>query len=472
MKTQEKPVILVTDDEAPERYALRRALEKEGYTLLEAENGRQALDIVRSRRPDLVLCDINMPVMDGLEALDEIKKLDDPPLVIMLTAFGSERVAVAAMKRGAYDYLAKPFEVDELRLIIRNALEKIQLRRENIRLKQQVASLRHYGEILAQSDPMKRVFEIIERVAPTDATVLIQGESGTGKELVAREIHRRSQRRDASFVCVNSAAMPENLIESELFGHEKGAFTGALNLRRGKFELADGGTIFFDEIGDMSPNMQAKILRVLEGKSFQRLGSNETKHVDCRIISASNKDLVHETVNGRFREDLFYRLKVVDVFLPPLRERPGDIPLLAGHFVKIACGKYGRPPLKIDEDTMRVLVRHPWPGNVRQMENLIEKTVIMTVGESLAAADVERELAASPATGTFPGASAAAAPGEKRPYQEIKKQAVGEFERKFLAAKLREHGGNISQTAKSLGLHRQSLQHKLKELGINAPANE
>lgn len=450
--------ILIVDDEMPARYGLRKALERVGYIIREAEDGRAALDAVTGESPDLVLLDINMPVMDGMEALEAISGLEHPPLVIMLTAHGSERIAVDAMKKGAYDYLVKPFEVDELRLIIKNTLEKIYLRRENLLLQQRLANMTRFGALLGESDSMKRVFQLIERIAAADVVVLIQGESGTGKELVAREIHRRSLRKDRPFVCVNSAALPESLIESELFGHEQGAFTGAVTARDGKFLSADGGTIFFDEIGDMSANTQAKILRVLEEKQFQKLGGNRTFSVDVRVISASNKDLIAEIAGGGFRGDLYYRLKVVDVTLPPLRERPRDIPLLVQHFIRTFAERHRRPVPTLAPGALRALVACQWPGNVRQLENLLEKVILLYDGDNIEEADIRREL--------HPRPSASAVP-EGATYQDIKKAAVEDFERRFIGEQLRRHGGNITQTALSLGMHRQSLQQKIKELRLS-----
>ena len=450
--------ILIVDDEMPARYGLRKALERVGYTICEAEDGRAALDAVAGESPDLVLLDINMPVMDGMEALEAISGLEHPPLVIMLTAHGSERIAVDAMKKGAYDYLVKPFEVDELRLIIKNTLEKICLRRENLLLQQRLANMTRFGALLGESDSMKRVFQLIERIAAADVAVLIQGESGTGKELVAREIHRRSLRKDRPFVCVNSAALPESLIESELFGHEQGAFTGAVTARDGKFLSADGGTIFFDEIGDMSANTQAKILRVLEEKQFQKLGGNRTFSVDVRVISASNKDLIAEIAGGGFRADLYYRLKVVDVTLPPLRERPRDIPLLVQHFIRTFAERHRRPVPTLVPGALRALVACQWPGNVRQLENLLEKVILLYDGDNIEEADIRRELHTRPTAGAVPEGST---------YQDIKKAAVEDFERRFIGEQLRRHGGNITQTARFLGMHRQNLQQKIKELRLS-----
>ena len=457
--------ILVVDDEASARYGLRKALEHVGHVVCEAADGKAALAAIPAEFPDMVLLDINMPVMDGMEALEKIMSLENPPLVIMLTAHGSERIAVEAMKKGAYDYMTKPFEVDELRLTIKNALEKIQLRRENLLLQRRLANMTRFGALIAESEAMKRVFQTIERIAAADVAVLIQGESGTGKELVAREIHRRSPRKNGPFVCINSAALPENLIESELFGYEKGAFTGAVASRDGKFVAADGGTIFFDEISDMSPNTQAKILRVLDDKRFPKLGGNKTVTVDVRVISASNKDLAQEIAKGNFREDLFYRLKVVDVTIPPLRERSQDIPLLAQHFINIFAERHHRPAPSLAPEAVRALVSYPWPGNVRQLENLLEKVVLLCPGDSIDEADVCREFEASRGGSAVSGAAGGT-------YQDIKKAAIEDFERRFIREKLRENGDNISRTARALGMHRQSLQHKIKELDLNIGDNK
>jgi two-component system response regulator AtoC/two-component system nitrogen regulation response regulator NtrX len=466
MQEQNQPAkILIVDDEVSARYGLRKALEHVGYTVCEAADGKESLRAVTAESPDVVLLDINMPVMDGMEALEKITAFENPPLIIMLTAHGSERIAVDAMKKGAYDYMIKPFEVDELRLIIKNALEKINLRRENMQLQRRLANMTRFGSLIAESEAMKRVFQMIERIAATDVAVLIQGESGTGKELVAREIHRRSLRKNNPFVCINSAALPETLIESELFGYEKGAFTGAVAARDGKFFSADGGTIFFDEIGDMSPNTQAKILRVLEEKQFPKLGGNKTVTVDVRVISASNKDLASEITKGNFREDLYYRLKVVDIIIPPLRERTQDIPLLTQNFVGVFAERHRRPAPALSPSAVRALVSYPWPGNVRQLENLLEKVVLLCSNDVIEEYDIRRE---------FEGGKGEApqAPQTGTTYQDIKKAAIEEFERGFITEKLQEFGGNISQTARALGMHRQSLQHKLKELGISAKEDQ
>ena len=323
-----KKLILIVDDEKAARFGMKLALENDGYKVLEAIDGIAAFEVIKTKTPSLVFLDINMPKINGIEVLEEINRMEAPPMIVIVTAYGSERVAVDAMKKGAYDYIAKPYEIDELRLIARHAFEKLALEEENARLRSEIDRLESMGEMIGKSQVMKQVFNTIEKVGPSDVTVLIQGESGSGKELVAKEIHKKSSRKNNTMIVMNCAALPETLIESELFGHERGAFTGATERRLGKFELADKGTIFLDEIGDMSPNTQAKVLRILQEKSFERLGGTETLQVDVRLISATHKDLLQEIKEGNFRDDLYYRLKVVKILLPPLRNRKEDIIIL------------------------------------------------------------------------------------------------------------------------------------------------
>jgi len=455
--------ILLVDDEEPARYGMRRALESLTDDIIEAANGKEALRLVREELPDLVIMDIAMPKMDGMEALDEISRFPAPPLIIMVTAHGSEKIAVEAMKKGAYDYIAKPYEVDELRMVARNALERISLERENRRLSEELKKHEACGEIIGASDVMRKVFDRIGKVCQTDVAVLIEGESGTGKELVANEIHRRSHRVKGPFVVMNCAAVPENLIESELFGHEKGAFTGATAQRKGKFETADGGTLFLDEIGDMSFNTQAKVLRVLQEKKFERLGGEKTIEVDVRIISATNKDLAAATKEEQFREDLYYRLKVVSVFLPPLRERKGDIPLLANRLVEAFSKEHGKSIRSIDPEAMKALHLHAWPGNVRELRNVLESSVVLAGGDVLNKEDLPPEITPG---GGLPLAGALGI-DENLPFRDWKKLMVEFAEREFLVRRLEQNGYNISRTARALDMHRQSLQQKLRELDIN-----
>lgn len=340
------------------RYGVKKILLKDNYQVYEAKDGSEALQVIKTLHPALVLLDINMPQLDGMKTLEMINAIQNPPLVVIVTAYGSEKIAVEAMKKGAYDYIAKPFEIDELRIIAKNAFERLVLQEENARLRLEIGRLEGMGELIGQSEAMKEVFDKIEKVGTTDVTVLIQGESGSGKELVAREIHRRSKRRNESLIIMNCAAVPETLIESELFGHEKGAFTGAAERRSGKFELANKGTIFLDEIGDMSISTQSKLLRVLQEQQFERLGGIETLTVDVRIISATHRDLEEEIEENRFREDLYYRIKVVSIKLPPLRHRKEDILLLANRFLHHFSEKHQKEIISVTPEAMKCLVSY------------------------------------------------------------------------------------------------------------------
>src|SRR3989441_4861892 len=387
--------LLIVDDEEAARYGMRRALQTFGGEIAEAENAEAARALMRETKFDLLLLDVNLPGISGLEFLNELQRESQEnkthaPLVIIITAHGSERLAVQAVKSGAYDYLSKPFELDDLRLVVKNAFETIKLRRENESLRRRIeieASQR--GSLLGNSRAMQQVRAMIEKVADTDATVLVRGESGTGKELVARELHDRSTtRRSGAFVAVNCAALPTELIESELFGHEKGAFTGAAARRKGKFEQANGGTLFLDEIGDMSANVQAKLLRALEERRIERLGGDESIPVDVRIVSATHRALEDEIAEGNFRADLFYRLRVVTIDIAPLRDRREDIPLLATTFAQQAAERHGLPERPLERDALRKLIEYDWPGNVRELKNVIERAAIMSEGNELTAIEL------------------------------------------------------------------------------------
>ncbi|HZN10676.1 MAG TPA: sigma-54 dependent transcriptional regulator [Blastocatellia bacterium] len=458
------PKILIVDDEEAARYGMRRALQS--FDVAEASGVAAAREALARARPDLVLLDINLPGESGLDYLRELAPQADAPPVVMITAHGSERTAVEAIKAGAYDYLAKPFEVEELRLVVKNALEARGLRRENEQLRGELAAARGAGDLLGASDLMRRVYEMIERVAATDVTVLIQGESGTGKELVARAIHERSaHRRAGAFVAMNCAALPSELIESELFGHERGAFTGAAAQRKGKFELAQGGTIFLDEVGDMSLNTQAKLLRVLEERRVERLGGTHTIPVDVRVVSATNRDLAAAVAAEKFRADLYYRLRVVQIDLPPLRARRDDIPLLAEHFLRGAVARYQLKCAEISREAMARLAAYDWPGNVRELRNAIERGVVLAPGTKLQAEDLPEEVRARRAP------ARAAAPGDEGealrvPYLVDFREARREFERAYIERCLAETGGNVTRAAERVGMHRQSLQQKLKDLGL------
>ncbi|MCR4316237.1 MAG: sigma-54 dependent transcriptional regulator [Planctomycetes bacterium] len=461
------PTVLLVDDEAAARRGMLRTLDGESYVLKEASSGEEALSIIENENIDVALLDVNMPGMSGIELLGRLTKLDRAPLVVMVTAYGSESVAVQAWKSGAYDYITKPYDPEELRLTVRRALEKRKLETRVEQLEQVVSEKEGHGMLIGESQSMRKLYSLIERIAPTDVTVLIRGESGTGKELVSRAIHNLSQRQAKPFVSMNCAALLETLVEAELFGHEKGSFTGALSRRDGKFKQADGGTIFLDEIGDMSAQSQAKLLRVLEERSFVRVGGNEDIHVDVRVVSATNQDLQRHIADGTFREDLYFRLKVVELNLPPLRDRLGDIPLLVSHFLKRYNTLHRREIGGVGEKAMDALLAHYWPGNVRELRNVIESAVVLSDGPTIDLEHLPPEFRPEPVSisGSAPSREIPSM-DDDRPFQEVKKEFVEAFERDFLTKKLEENDWNVSRTAELLGMHRQSLQQKLKELGI------
>jgi DNA-binding NtrC family response regulator len=477
---KDKLRLLIVDDEEASRYGMRRALTTFGYNVSEADSAEAARILVKQQEPDLLLLDVNLPGISGLEFLKELQETNGAssenasgdgnasgPLVIIITAHGSERMAVEAVKTGAYDYLSKPFELDELRLVVKNAAETIALRRENVSLRRRIeAEASQRGALIGDSASMQRVRAMIDKVAETDATVLVRGESGTGKELVAREVHERnSARSKGPFVAVNCAALPSELIESELFGHEKGAFTGAAGQRKGKFEQANGGTLFLDEIGDMSSNVQAKLLRALEERRIERLGGNESIPVDVRIVSATHRPLEQEIAAGNFRADLFYRLRVVTIDIPPLRERREDIPQLAETFTHAAAERYNLPLRQVGQSALRKLVDYDWPGNVRELKNTIDRAAIMAEGEELRSEDLPEEI--------MPGIHRAkdkeeqtSGDGLSVPFTADFREDRREFERRYISRCLEHTQGNVTKAAEILGMHRQSLQHKLRQLGL------
>jgi len=458
--------VLIVDDERTARYGMRKALDLQ-VEVLEADRLSTAQQIFEEKLPEIVLLDLNLGGESGFDFLAFTQKQDVRPHVIVITAHGNERVAVDAMKRGAYHYVAKPFDVDELRAVVRNAGESILLQRENLDLRTRLESARGYGSIIGQSRPMTRVYSVIEKVAETDVTVLITGESGAGKELVAHAIHRESPRRQYEMVTVNCAAIPENLIESELFGHEKGAFTGAAQRRIGKFEQARRGTLFLDEIGDMPLGTQAKILRALEERKVERLGSNQPLDVDVRIISATNRDLKEMVEEGTFRSDLYYRLEVVRIELPPLRKRKDDIPLLTEFFIRQFADRHGREIEGISSQALAQLVQYDFPGNVRQLRNLVERMVVLSSRPQIETGDLPEEIRLfDPATGQD------ARLLRLEPFLDLPfKEARDSFERNFLLSKLAEHDNNITHTAAAIGLHRQSLQQKIRDLDLRPLIN-
>lgn len=459
---------MIVDDEEAARYGMRRALTTLGYNITEAGSAEAARALLKQNEADLLLLDVNLPGLSGLDFLREVKNGNgNAPLVIIVTAHGSERMAVEAVKAGAHDYLSKPFEVDDLRLVVKNAAETLQLRRENYSLRRRIEVERSQrGALIGNSQAMQRVRSMIDKVAETDATVLVRGESGTGKELVARELHERNNvRRNGSFVAVNCAALPSELIESELFGHEKGAFTGAAARREGKFEQADGGTLFLDEIGDMSANVQAKLLRALEERRIERLGANETIPVDVRIISATHRPLEQEITNGNFRADLFYRLRVVTVDIPPLRERREDIPMLVETFVRLAAERYDLPERGLSQGTFKRLLEYAWPGNVRELKNTIDRAVIMAENDEITPRDLPDEITAGLPLSTM-SEDGDESDGLRVPFTADFREDRREFERRYISRCLEHTHGNVTRAAEILDMHRQSLQHKLRQLGL------
>jgi two-component system nitrogen regulation response regulator NtrX len=458
--------ILLVDDEPSARYGMRRALES-SCRIVEAGSGKEARDALASAHPDAILLDLVMPEEDGLTFLRRLREGGDGTPVLVVTALDTAKTAVEALHSGATDYIVKGFDIEELRRRVANILKLAELGAENERLRRELVAEGQFGRMLGTSPEMRRVFEMAERVAPTDATVLILGESGTGKDLLAQEIHARSPRAARPFVAVNCAALPENLIESELFGYEKGAFTGAAQQRKGKFELAHGGTLFLDEIGDMNPVTQAKVLRALESRKIERLGGTFSLDVDVRVISATHRNLPAEIAAGKFREDLFYRLRVVTLELPPLRAHKEDIALLVATFLTQLGARHSRKP-NITAPAMDLLRRYDWPGNVRELRNALERTVVLATGAEIGVADLPEEIRSGTPISGGAGAAREAAEGSflgETDFREAKKK----FEIAYLKRKLEEHHWNVSQTAAEVGLHRQSLQEKLRELGIQRP---
>jgi two-component system, NtrC family, nitrogen regulation response regulator NtrX len=445
--------VLIVDDEQGIRDVLGEILADEGYKVLKADEGHAGLKIVESNDVDLVLLDVWLPQIGGIEVLEEIKASSPDVEVVVISGHANIDLAVKAVKLGAYDFLEKPLSLDRVTTVVKNALALEQLRRENRMLKNQLVN---NDEMVGQSPPFQRIQELIAQSAGSDSRIMIYGENGTGKELVAREIHRRSTRSSGPFVEVNCAAIPETLIESELFGHERGAFTSAVSGRRGKFEAADGGTLFLDEIADMSLAAQAKVLRAIQEMRFERVGGDGTIEVDVRVIAATNKDLREEVQAGSFREDLYFRLNVIWIDVPPLRERPDDIPLLARYF--LGKQQEGETQKRLTDDALPLLKQHPWPGNVRELKNIIERISIMADEEELTAAVVSRFLDArdpeddDPVVTEFDGMGL--------------NEARDTFEKRYLESKLRDHGFNISRTATDLGIYPSSLHAKIKKYGI------
>ncbi|MDE3155645.1 MAG: sigma-54-dependent Fis family transcriptional regulator [Acidobacteriota bacterium] len=453
--------ILVVDDERSMRELLAIVLKREGYDVHLADNGHDAIALLEQQPFDLLISDIKMPDVSGVDVLRAAKRVDQEIIGIMVTAFASTESAVEALRMGAYDYLSKPFDVDELKLVVRNALERRQLRQENVLLKRALHTSHQFANIVGRSEPMLAVFGLVETIAPTNSTILITGESGTGKELVARAIHVHSLRRDRPFVAVNCGALPETLLESELFGHMRGAFTGAASNKKGLVEVAEHGTIFLDEIGEMSPMMQVKLLRVLQERKFRRVGGVEEIEADIRVIAATNQDLSRLVADGRFREDLYYRINVIPVQLPPLRERREDIPLLAEHFLAKYREQMNKPVLSISHEAMARLEAAPWPGNVRELENVIERAVALERTPAI----LPESLPPALATGARP--AAAGPPAVDLPESGFDlEEHVQQIERDYIARALERAGGVQVKAAELLGMSFRSFRYYVKKYNL------
>jgi nitrogen regulation protein NR(I) len=469
----ERKQILVVDDEPNLRRVLRAQLERDGYDVHTAEDGELALALLREHHIDLVITDLRMPKLDGMELLRRITALEDAMPVVMITAHGTVDTAVEALKTGAFDYITKPFDQDDVRTIVRKALRTQDLSSAEASRSSPGPEGGRYG-IIGQSPGLLELYAVLDRVADTPTTVLITGESGTGKELVARALHENSSRSDKPFIKVNCAAIPRDLMESELFGYERGAFTGAVASKPGRFELASGGTLFLDEIGSIPVEMQVKLLRALQESEFERVGGVKTIRVDVRLVAATNSDLKKEIAAGAFREDLYYRLNVVPIRLPALRERREDIPLLVQHFVRKFDERLKKSVLGPEPEALEILSNHPWPGNIRELENVIERAVLFCDGTSLRAADLPSELQQTPdpppvtptaaRTPAQPAAEGGEAPSDGQ--KEKVKAAMTRLERELIVKALEQTGGNVTHAARLLKISRKGLQLKMKELGL------
>jgi two-component system NtrC family response regulator/two-component system response regulator HydG len=445
--------VVVIDDEVNAAAALETLLKEDGYEVSRAHDARTGLQLLEKEDPDVVLTDLRMPGMDGLELLTRIKQIRPEIMVILMTAYGTVKTAVKAMKLGAEDYLGKPIDVEELEVVLEKVLEKKSLLAETRGLRERLEHKYRFDNLVGESPEMLAVFKTIRQVAPSAASVLLLGESGTGKELFAQALHQNSTRRTKPFVKVACAALPETLLESELFGHEKGSFTGAVYARAGRFEAADGGTLFLDEIGDISPTVQVKLLRFLEQREFERVGGNKTFKVDVRIVAATHRDLKKRVEEGSFREDLYYRLNVIEVNIPPLRERPGDVPLLAQHFLAKYSAANGKEMEGLSDDVMALLLAHPWPGNVRELENAMERAVVLANDEKLLPSHFP----------TLRRAAEAPSGGTTRLGIRIPGSTLAELEREAILRTLEAVGGSTSRAATILEISARKIQYKMRE---------
>lgn len=443
--------ILVVDDELSVRDSLSKWFKEDGFRVGAAENANKALSLMNEGPWDVILLDIKMPGMDGLELQKRLKEIDKTAAIIMVTAFGAVDSAVQALKEGAFDYVTKPVDPEHLSHLVQNALRTKKLSDENWRLRQQMSELSGVNEIVGDSPQMKKVIELAKTVAQTDTTVMIRGESGTGKELIARTIHANSMRKYFPIITVNCGAVPETLLESELFGHEKGAFTGAQYRRKGKFEMADGGTIFLDEIGTISQKMQVQLLRVLETKQFTRVGGNDLISSDFRVVCATNRDLEAAIADGNFREDLYYRLNVFTIFIPPLRERRVDIPPLVNHFMRKYTTSMNKPMLEIDPEAMDILIRNKWPGNIRELENVIERAIVLAKPPAIRPSDLPFQ------------------PSQFQDENGANGDLLSGMEKIHITKILDKYAWNITRTADALGIDRVTLYNKIAKYGLKKP---
>ena len=456
------PSILLIDDEEIMREVISRLLEREGHRVFTAGTGDEGLKILEMEPVDLVVLDLMLPGKSGLDTLKEMLEIDPDLVVIMISAYASIENAVQATKIGAFDFITKPFKNEELLHIVKNGLTRRSLVMENRQLKRNFASRFAFQNLIGKSEPMQRVFELISHVGPSRSTVLLQGESGTGKELAAKAIHNCSARNGKPFVALNCGSIPNDLLESELFGHVKGAFTGAVSTKKGLFEIADGGTVFLDEVGTLSHQTQSKLLRVIQEREFRRVGGLESIHVDVRIIAATNADLKTAVESGDFRDDLYYRLNVITVMLPPLKERKDDVPLLANHFIKQFCTAEGRPQCSLDQEALKVLMEYDWPGNVRELENTIERAVVLVPEDGVITRELfPREILES--TSVNLGRLKIGENGSSL------KDLVLEFERNLILAALKKTDWNQKRAAVLLGVNATTLNEKLKRLNITIP---
>jgi DNA-binding NtrC family response regulator len=450
--------VLIVDDEELLVKSCGQILSSEGYTVHTEGRGRNALDSVRRHHPDIVLTDLMLPDMDGLALLKEVKRIAPDTLVVMITGFATVDSSVEAIRAGAYDYIPKPFTATQLRILIGRAAQQVRLVRDNAHLRDQLKKQYSFENIIGASEALQKIFSVISRVAPTDANVMVSGESGTGKELIARAIHANSRRSSRPFIAVNCAALPDHLLESELFGHEKGSFTGADVQRRGLLEQAAGGTFFLDEISEMSMDLQAKLLRVLQERKIRRVGGDAEVPIDVRWVSATNRDPEQAVRDNQLRQDLLYRLNVVPLRLPPLRDRREDVPALAQHFLKRYAQEYERGSLRFAPEAMRVLSEYPFPGNVRELQNVVERIVSMCLpNQEITPADIPDELSARQSSNGRPALHFNA----DLPFHDAKSDAISVFEKEYLRDLLSRHGGNISQAARTAGIDRKTIHRML-----------